>query len=127
MNEFNILAYNVVLVVMYDKVAETYSTPLAFNSVAESIRWFLRYVVNQQIGEPTDYELYLTAGYDEKLGIIVPLSKLEFITKGKVPVPNKKNQRKKVIPKPNHEENNDLEVSYCEKLEEVEKHEEKEK
>lgn len=128
MNDMDILKYNVVLVVMYDKVAQTYSTPLAFNSVAESVRWFLRYVVNQNVGEPTDYELYLAGFYDEKLGIIKPLDKIEFITKGKISAPvksAKKQQRKKIIPKPSVEKNKDLEVAFCEDLEEKE-YEEKE-
>lgn len=99
MNDMDILKYNVVLVVMYDKVAQTYSTPLAFNSVPESVRWFLRYVVNQTVGEPTDYELYLAGFYDEKLGVIKPLDKIEFITKGKISPSEKKQQRKKVVSK----------------------------
>lgn len=122
MNDMDILKYNVVLVVMYDKVAQTYSTPLAFNSVPESVRWFLRYVVNQNVGEPTDYELYLSGFYDEKLGVIKPLDKIEFITKGKIPTSVKKQQRKKVIPKLNIEKN---EVAYCEDLEVKENEEEK--
>ncbi len=116
MNDMDILKYNVVLVVMYDKVAQTYSTPLAFNSVAESVRWFLRYVVNQNIGEPTDYELYLAGFYDEKLGVIKPLDKIEFITKGKVTISVKKQQRKKIIPKHNFEQLQ-LEVKEDEQLE----------
>lgn len=70
------------LVVVYDKIANTYSSPLAFNSLNEATRWF-----KVQIGKtarPTDYDLYFVGGFDENTGKLLDCGKCEFLTSGTI-------------------------------------------
>lgn len=70
------------LVVVYDKIANTYSSPLAFNSLNEATRWF-----KVQIGKtarPTDYDLYFVGGFDENTGKLLDCGKFEYLTSGTI-------------------------------------------
>lgn len=70
------------LVVVFDKISNTYSSPLAFNSLNEATRWF-----KVQIGKsarPTDYDLYFVGEFDENTGKLLDCGKCEYLTSGTI-------------------------------------------
>lgn len=76
------MIYN--LYVSYDKVAEQYSAPFASLNDATATRTFNQSCMQNQLAEPTDFELYHVGSFSTDVGSISALDKPRFIAKGRV-------------------------------------------
>lgn len=59
-----------ILVLIYDKVACMYSSPLIYDNIECAKRHFAQLIKNQPNLNGDDYELYFLGNYDSKTGTI---------------------------------------------------------
>lgn len=59
-----------ILVLIYDKVAGMYSSPLIYDNIECAKRHFYQLIKNQPNLNGDDYELYFLGYYDPKIGIV---------------------------------------------------------
>lgn len=71
-----------VLCIVYDKLANKYSSPMLFENVDCGKRYFTSLCKNKCAGVKDDYEFYYVANYDVDNGTIEVNKNKELIEKG---------------------------------------------
>lgn len=73
---------NLILCVIYDRVAGTYTSPSAFLNRPCAQRWFRSAIKQNSLAEPTDFELYAVGEFSSENGVITAFERPEFVEKG---------------------------------------------